>query len=84
MVINSFDSQYEDIQDSMNERRIQAEIMEIDRLNGDIREEYLLCFNHLYGTRSLPLIFMNDKLVAQGYDSLKQFGKYYDENGREL
>ena len=60
VVTNSFDNQKEDIEDTLEENRVYADVMEIDRLNKEDREEYLLCFNKLYKTRHLPMIFMGD------------------------
>ena len=46
--------------------------MEIDRLNIDDREDYLMCFNKLFGTRQLPLVFQKEKLIGSGYDTVRQ------------
>ena len=44
VVINSFDFELEDIRDEMIDRKIFAEVFEIDRLRPDSRLEYLNCF----------------------------------------
>ena len=51
VITNSFDQQKEDIEDVLEENRVYADIMEIDRINKEDRENYLLCFNKLYKTR---------------------------------
>ena len=48
VVINSFDHQKDSIEEILEERRYYAEMLEIDRLNKEEREEYLLCFEDLY------------------------------------
>lgn len=53
--------------------------MEIDRLNKIEREEYLMCFNKMYKSRILPLVFIKDDLVASGYQSHKDLQKYFSE-----
>ena len=69
VIINSFDSQKDDIEEIMAAKHVYADVMEVDRLNSDHREEYLKCFSHMYGTRLLPLIFMNNKLISSGFDT---------------
>ena len=71
VVVNSFDNQKEDIEDVLENNRVYADVMEIDRLNKEDREEYLLCFNKMYKTRHLPMIFVGDKMVANGYSSYR-------------
>ena len=55
----------------MNDIREVEQKNEIDRLNKEDREEYLLCFNKMYKTRHLPMIFVGDKMVANGYSSYR-------------
>ncbi len=62
--VNSFDYEKEDIEDYMTERKIYAEVFEIDRLRPDERMEYLNCLNAEYGTKQLPLILIKDKFVG--------------------
>ena len=44
VVINSFDYQLDDIREEMIDRKIYADVFEIDRLQKDSRQEYLNCF----------------------------------------
>ena len=64
VVINSFDFQLEEIRDEMESRQIYTEVFEIDRLSPEDRLEYLNCFNEMYSTRSLPIIFIKDNFVG--------------------
>lgn len=63
-MINSFDFEVDDIKEEMESHRIVADVFEIDRLQPDHRLEYLNCFQEMYGSRKLPMIFMDDKLVG--------------------
>ena len=76
VVVNSFDNQKEEIEDVLENHRVYADVMEIDRLNKEDREEYLLCFNKMYKTRHLPMIFVGDKMVANGYSSHRDLNSY--------
>ena len=60
VIINSFDYQLEDIRDEMEDRKIYAEVFEIDRLKAEHRIEYLNCFSEMYKTKQLPMIFIKD------------------------
>ena len=64
VVINSFDCEKDDIEDEMTRRRIYTEVFEIDRLRSEDRNDYLNCFQELYDTRQLPLIFLGDKYIG--------------------
>lgn len=68
--VNSFDFAKEDIEEYMEQNKIYAEVFEIDRMRSDERMEYMNCINTLYGTRTLPAIFIKDKFVGT-LDNLK-------------
>ena len=70
VVVNSFDAQKESIEEILEDHRVYAEMLEVDRLNKDEREEYLVCFDELYQSRKLPLIFIDDTLVASNSNEL--------------
>ena len=79
VVINSFDQQRGDIEEIMDQNHIYTDVMEIDRLNTTEREEYLMCFNKMFNTRILPLVFVKDKLVANGYHSDQDLKTYFNK-----
>ena len=56
--VNSFDFKKDEIEDYMEDNRIYAEVFEIDRMRTDDRAEYLNCFQEMYGTKQLPIIFL--------------------------
>ena len=58
--VNSFDFKKDEIEDYMEDNRIYAEVFEIDRMRTDDRAEYLNCFQEMYGTKQLPIIFLKD------------------------
>jgi len=60
VVINSFDYEKDDIEEDMTRRKIVTEVFEIDRLRSEDRNDYLNCFNEMYKTRQLPMIFLKD------------------------
>ena len=60
VVCNSFDFELEDIREDMIDRKIYAEVFEIDRLHKDHRTEYLNCFQEMYESKKLPMIFLKD------------------------
>ena len=70
VVINSFDFELEDIRDEMVDRKIYADVFEIDRLHKDERLEYLNCFHEIYETKKLPMIFLKDRFIGD-YSKLK-------------
>ena len=70
VIINSFDYELEDIRDEMTEKRIAAEVFEIDRLQPELRTEYLNCLHEMYSTKKLPMIFMKDVYVGD-YNGFK-------------
>lgn len=69
--VNSFDPEKDDIEEQMTERKLVAEVFEIDRVRAEDRAEYLNCFSALYGTKRLPLIFLKDQLVGGLSDLIK-------------
>lgn len=69
--VNSFDFQKEDIEEFMEEKRIYAEVFEIDRMKAGERVEYLNCLQEMYGSRQLPAIFIKDEFVGT-LDILKE------------
>ena len=70
VVINSFDCDLEDIRDEMVDRRVYADVFEVDRLHKDERLEYLNCFYEMYETKKLPMIFLKDNFIGD-YNKLK-------------
>ena len=70
VIINSFDYQLEDIRDEMEDRKIYAEVFEIDRLKAEHRLEYLNCLSDMFKTKQLPMIFLKDQYVGN-YEALK-------------
>jgi len=62
--LNTFDYSKDMIEDFMEERRIYAEVFEIDRMRKEDRGEYLNCFNDMFGTKQLPVIFLKDTFVG--------------------
>lgn len=64
VIINSFDCDKEEIEEQMTKRRIYTEVFEIDRLRVEDRNDYLNCFQEMYETRQLPLIFLGDKYIG--------------------
>jgi glutaredoxin len=71
--VNSFDFEKDDIEDLMNEKKIYAEVFEIDRMLKDERVEYLNCFSSLYGSKQMPLIFIKDKYIGGLAELQKEF-----------
>ena len=80
VVINSFDQQRGDIQEMLEKNHIYTDVMEIDRLNTTEREEYLMCFNKMFKTRVLPLIFIKDQLIASGFQSDKELQTFLNQD----
>ena len=72
VIINSFDFQLDDIREEMEDRRIHTEVFEIDRLQADQRLEYLNCFQDMFQTKKLPMIFAKDKLLGD-FSKFKQY-----------
>ena len=64
VVANSFDFELDDIREDMIDRRIYAEVFEIDRLHVDHRTEYLNCFQAMFSSKKLPMIFLKDKFIG--------------------
>ena len=83
VVVNSFDPENEEVEDIMNERRIRAEVFEIDRLKQQQRAEYLNCFKKLYSCEELPMVFMKDQFVG-GVQGLQDYFKNMDKAGTML
>ena len=73
VVINSFDYQLDDIREEMIDRKIYADVFEIDRLQKDSRQEYLNCFQEMFSTKELPMIFMKDKFIGNYQDLQSHF-----------
>ena len=70
--LNTFDYSKDTIEDFMEERRIYAEVFEIDRMRKEDRGEYLNCFNDMFGTKQLPVIFLKDTFVGN-FQQLQRF-----------
>lgn len=70
VVINSFDYEKDDIEEDMTRRKIVTEVFEIDRLRSEDRNDYLNCFNEMYKTRQLPMIFLKDQYIGD-YQALR-------------
>ena len=70
VIINSFDYELDEIKDDMIDRRIYAEVFEIDRLQSHERLEYLNCFQEMYQTKQMPMIFIKDQFIGD-YSALK-------------
>lgn len=70
--VNSYDFAKEDIEEYMEDNKIYAEVFEIDRMQADQRFEYLNCISAIYGSRTLPAIFVKDKFVGT-LDDVKKF-----------
>ena len=79
VVINSFDGSKEDIEEVLEKHRVYSDVFEIDRLNAIDREEYLLCFNKMYSTRLLPLIFVKNRFVGGGFEALDSLERHFKE-----
>ena len=77
VVINSFDQLKDDIEEALEQKRVYTDLMEVDRLNRGDREDYLMCFNKLYGTRKLPLVFSDEKLIGSGFDVIEKINEYF-------
>ena len=72
VVVNSFDYENEDIREMMSERKIIAEVFEIDRLQSQQRMEYLNCFKKIYAAEELPMVFMKERYIG-GVKDLQNF-----------
>ena len=48
----------------MVDSRIYAEVFEIDRLQPHERLEYLNCFQAMFKTKKMPMIFVKDKFIG--------------------
>lgn len=66
--VNTFDYQKDQIEDFMVEKKIYAEVFEIDRMKKDQRSEYLNCFQEMYGSKNLPMIFLKDTYIGNWND----------------
>ena len=64
VIINSFDCDLDDIRDEMIDRKIYADVFEVDRLRPDERLEYLNCFQEMFSTKKLPMIFLKDQYIG--------------------
>ena len=76
IVMNSFDCDKDEIEQLMTERKVIAEVFEIDRLRKEDRNDYLNCFHDIYKTKELPMIFIKDQFVG----NLKQLHAHLDAN----
>ena len=65
----------------MQERRIPAEVFEIDRLKAQQRMEYLNCFKKMFNCDELPMIFMRDQFVG-GFAGLQSYLSNMDEKAK--
>ena len=70
VVCNSFDFELDDIKEDMIDSKIYAEVFEIDRLHKDHRVEYLNCFQDMFKTKKLPMIFLKDQFIGD-YSALR-------------
>lgn len=64
VVMNSFDCDKDVIEDLMTEHRIVTEVFEIDRLRIEDRNDYFNCFNEIYKSKELPLIFLKNQFIG--------------------
>ena len=58
----------------MEEKKIIAEVFEVDRMKDLQRLEYLNCFKKMFNTSDLPLVIMKDQIIG-GYSNLEEHFK---------
>ena len=62
------------ILDELEKKDIYAEHLDISKFRPQEQEDYMVCLKELFSGKSLPLVFVRDKLVANGEEVLSGLG----------
>ena len=73
--VNSFDYEKDTIEDLMTKKKVITEVFEIDRMQREQRLEYLNCFQKIYSTRELPMVFISGHLIGNTQALENHFNK---------